>query len=301
MTGKIILVTGASRGFGRLTANALAQSGHTVYASMRETVGRNASQVRDVQAYADDQGVDLRAIEIDVGSDASVELGVSHIIDVHGHIDVVVHNAGRMAFGPAESFTPDQFAELYDVNVLSAQRVNRATLPQMRRRREGLLIWISASGTAGGTLPYQSPYLSAKAGMDALAVQYARELARWGIETCIIVPGPLTRGTSHLAHAVRPADEARAAEYEAGPYAGFTQQVRQACDRIVPVDADSAQVAGAVASVVDTPFGERPFRVHIDLSDDGAAVAFGVIDRIRNEMLSRVGLSDLTKARGSEG
>jgi NAD(P)-dependent dehydrogenase (short-subunit alcohol dehydrogenase family) len=301
MTGKIILVTGASRGFGRLTANVLAQSGHTVYASMRETVGRNASQVRDVQAYALEQGVDLRAIEIDIGSDASVDVGVSQIIDMHGQIDVVVHNAGHMAFGPAESFTTDQFAELYDINVLSAQRVNRAALPQMRRQREGLLVWVSASGTAGGNLPYQSPYLAAKAGMDALAVQYARELARWGIETCIIVPGPLTRSTSHFAHAVRPADEARAAEYEVGPYAGLTQQVRQALDGIVPEDADPAQIAGAIASVVDTPFGERPFRVHIDPSDDGAAVAFGVIDRIRNEMLSRVGMTDLTKPRGSEG
>jgi NAD(P)-dependent dehydrogenase (short-subunit alcohol dehydrogenase family) len=297
MTGKIILVTGASRGRGRLVANALAHSGHTVYASMRGTVGRNASQVRDVEAYAEDEGVDLRAIEIDVGSDASVDLGVSHIIDTHGRIDVVVHNAGLMAFGPAEACTPDQFAELYDINVLSAQRVNRAALPQMRRQLEGLVIWISASGTAGGALPYQSPYLAAKAGMDALAVQYARELARWGIETCIVVPGPLARAACCFSGAARPADDARAAEYEAGPYAGFTEQIRQAFDAIVPEDVDPGQVAGAIASVVDTPFGERPFRVHVDPSNDGAAVAFGVIDRVRNEMLNRVGLSDLTKPR----
>ena len=301
MSEKVVLVTGASSGFGRMAANALAQAGHVVYASMRETAGRNASQVKEVQAYAHDQAVDLRTIELDVTSDASVDLGVGRIIDAHGRIDVVIHNAGHMVFGPAEAFTPEQFAQLYDVNVLSTQRVNRAVLPQMRRQGEGLLVWVSSSSTAGGTPPYLSPYFAAKAGMDALAVQYARELARWGIETSIIVPGAFTRGTNHFAHAGHPADEARAAEYEAGPYAGFEQQIQEAFGKIVPADADIGAVAGAIVSVVDTPFGERPFRVHIDPSEDGAAVAFGVIDRVREEMLYRVGFSDLLKPRAAAG
>jgi NAD(P)-dependent dehydrogenase (short-subunit alcohol dehydrogenase family) len=297
MSGKIVLVTGASSGFGRLSANALAQSGHTVYASMRETAGRNASQAKDVQAYAREQGVDLRAIELDVNSQASVDVGVGEIIDEHGRIDVIVHNAGHMVFGPAEAFTPAQLAELYDINVLSAQRVNRAALPCMRQRGEGLLVWVSSSSSAGGTPPYLSPYFAAKAAMDALAVQYARELSRWGIETSIVVPGAFTRGTNHFAHAGHPADEARAAEYEAGPYAGFAQQIQTAFGKIVPENADPGAVAGAIANIVDTPFGERPFRVHIDPSEDGAAVAFAVIDRVRAEMLHRVGFSDLLKPR----
>ncbi len=77
--------------------------------------------------------------------------------------------------------------------------------------------------------------------MDALAVQYARELARWGIETSIVVPGAFTKGTNHFAHSGRPADEARLAEYEAGPYKGFGDQVQQAFAAIVPDDADVAQ------------------------------------------------------------
>ena len=96
MTGNIILVTGASGGLGRLTANALAQSGHTVYPAMRGSVGPNASQAKEVQAYADEQGVDLRAIEIDVTSEASVDVAISQIVETHGRIDVVVHNAERM-------------------------------------------------------------------------------------------------------------------------------------------------------------------------------------------------------------
>jgi NAD(P)-dependent dehydrogenase (short-subunit alcohol dehydrogenase family) len=297
MTRKIILVTGASSGFGRMTANAVAQSGHVVYASMRGTAGRNASQAKDVQAHAQDQGVDLRVIDLDVSSDASVDLAVGQIIEAHGRIDVVVHNAGHMMSGPAEAFTPEQLAELYDINVLSTQRVNRAVLPCMRQQGQGLLIWVSSSSTAGGTPPYLAPYFAAKAGMDAMAVQYARELSRWGIETSIIVPGAFTRGTNHFAHAGRPTDEARAAAYEAGPYAGLAQQIEEAFRKIVPEDADPGKVAGAIACIVDTPFGERPFRVHIDPVNDGAAVAFAVIDRVREEMLNRVGLSDLLKPR----
>jgi NAD(P)-dependent dehydrogenase (short-subunit alcohol dehydrogenase family) len=98
---KVILITGASSGFGRLTANALADAGHTVYASMRETAGRNASQVTDVETYAKDHGVDLNAIELDVGSQDSADAAVAAIIKKHGRLDVVVHNAGHMVFGPA--------------------------------------------------------------------------------------------------------------------------------------------------------------------------------------------------------
>lgn len=141
MPRQIILVTGASRGFGRLTANALAQSGHTVYASMRGLSGRNATQAKDVLAYADEQGVDLNTIELDVTSDASVDLAISRIIEADSRLDVVVHSAGLRAFGPAEAFTPEQVAELFDVNVLSTQRVNRAALPFMRQQRHGLLVW----------------------------------------------------------------------------------------------------------------------------------------------------------------
>jgi NAD(P)-dependent dehydrogenase (short-subunit alcohol dehydrogenase family) len=280
-----------------MASNALAQSGYTVYASMRETAGRNAPQVADVATYAKEQGVDLRAIELDVNTQASVDAGIAKIIAAHGRLDVIVHNAGHMVFGPAEAFTPEQLAEIYDINVLSTQRVNRAALPHMRKQGEGLLVWVSSSSSAGGTPPYLSPYFAAKAAMDALAVQYARELSRWGIETSIIVPGAYTRGTNHFAHAGKPADEARVAEYEAGPYAHFGEQIQEAFGRIVPDDANPGAVAGAIVCVVDKPFGERPFRVHIDPTEDGASVAFAVIDRVRNEMLNRVGFSDLLKPR----
>ena len=289
----VIVITGASSGIGALAARALARAGHTVYASMRETKRGNASQVEEVEKYAAEHSVALRAIELDVSSQRSSNAAIQEIVSKNGRLDVVVHNAGHMVFGPAEAFTPEQFAELYDVNVVSTQRVNRAALPQLRKQRKGLVVWVSSSSAAGGTPPYLAPYFAAKAGMDALAVVYARELTRWGIETSIIVPDAFTGGTNHFAHAGSPDDNARAAEYEAGPYAGFADQVLRGFASIVPADADVSAVADAIVKVVDTPFGKRPFRVHIDPTQDGAEVVNPVLDRVRAELLRRIGLGDL--------
>jgi NAD(P)-dependent dehydrogenase (short-subunit alcohol dehydrogenase family) len=294
---KVVLITGASSGFGRLTAEAIARAGHIVYGSMRQTETRNAAVVEQMAKFSRENHLDLRPLELDVQSEASVDAAVDKVIAEQGRIDVLIHNAGHMVFGPAEAFTPEQYAELYDVNVLSTQRVNRAVLPHMRGQREGLVVWVSSSSSAGGTPPYLAPYFAAKAAMDAIAVQYARELSRWGIETSIIVPGAFTSGTNHFANAGRPADSARAAEYDAGPYNGFGMQIQKAFAAIVPPDADASAVAEAIVKVVNTPFGMRPFRVHIDPTQDGADVGFAVLDRVRAEMLHRVGFSDLLKPK----
>ncbi len=297
----VIVVTGASSGFGALAARALARAGHTVYASMRETKGRNAAQVKDVEKYAADHGVDLRAVELDVSSQKSCDAGIQEIVSKNGRLDVIIHNAGHMVFGPAEAFTPEQLAELYDVNVLSTQRVNRAALPQLRKQKKGLVVWVSSSSCAGGTPPYLAPYFAAKAGMDALAVVYARELTRWGIETSIIVPGAFTGGTNHFAHAGSPSDKARVAEYEAGPYKGFADDVLKGFSSIVPPDANVEGVADAIVKVVDAPFGKRPFRVHYDPTQDGAEVVNMVLDRVRAELLRRIGLTDVLTPRDLTG
>ena len=294
----VIVITGASSGFGALAARALAKAGHTVYASMRDTTGHNAAQVDEAKRFSSENNVDLRTIELDVLSEESVNTAIQKIVADNGRLDVVIHNAGHMVFGPAEAFTPEQFAELYDINVLSTQRVNRAALPQLRKQKQGLVIWVSSSSSAGGTPPYLAPYFAAKAGMDAMAVIYARELTRWGIETSIVVPGAFTGGTNHFAHSGRPADKERVAEYEAGPYKGLAEDVMTGFASIVPPDADASAVAEAIVKVVDTPFGKRPFRVHIDPTEDGAEVVNMVSDRVRAELLRRIGLADvLTPAK----
>lgn len=294
----VIVITGASSGFGQITAHALAKAGHIVYASMRDTGGHNKSQVEAAAKFSAENKVDLRTIELDVLNQGSVDAAIRKIVSDNGRLDVVIHNAGHMVFGPAEAFLPEQLGELYDVNVLSTHRVNRAVLPQLRKQKQGLVIWVSSSSAAGGTPPYLAPYFAAKAGMDAMAVVMSRELTLWGIETSIIVPGAFTGGTNHFAHSGRPADKEREAEYEAGPYKGFSDRVMKGFASIVPPDADAASVGEAIVNVVNTPFGKRPYRVHVDPTHDGAEVTNMVLDRVRAELLYRIGLEDvLTPAK----
>nr|WP_315591592.1 SDR family oxidoreductase [uncultured Cupriavidus sp.] len=293
----IILVTGASSGFGLMTAKSLAQAGHTVYASMRETAGRNAPRVDDIARWAAEHAADLRTVELDVQSEASVTAAIQQVLADAGGLDVIVHNAGHMVFGPAEAFTPEQLIQQYDVNVLGAQRVNRVALPFMRKQRKGLLVWVGSSSTRGGTPPFLAPYFAAKAAMDALAVSYSAELARWGIETTIMVPGAFTKGTNHFGHSGKPADSHIAAEYENGPYAGVAEQALKGLASLEPADADPEEVARQIVQVVGLPHGKRPFRVHVDPSQDGAEVVNAVADRVRREMFTAIGLVDLLSPR----
>jgi NAD(P)-dependent dehydrogenase (short-subunit alcohol dehydrogenase family) len=211
-------------------------------------------------------------------------------------LDVIVHNAGHMVLGPAEAFTPEQYAALYDTNVIGTQRVNRAALPHLREQGSGLLVWIGSSSTRGGCQPFLAPYFAAKAAMDAVAVSYAAELIKFGIDTTIVVPGAYPSGTNHFAHAGAPADASRATQYDT-LYGELRLDLDARLAAIFPEGHDASAVADEIARVIGLPAGERPFRTHIDPSQDGSEVVSAVADRIRVEFFHRVGIADLLPAQ----
>ncbi|MEU2741156.1 SDR family NAD(P)-dependent oxidoreductase [Streptomyces sp. NPDC007095] len=297
-TAKVILVTGASSGIGALSVRALALAGHTVYAGIRQIATRNATAAADLTRYGTDHRVDVHAVELDVTSQDSADAAVDRLFAERGQLDVVVHNAGHMVLGAAEAFTAEQFADLYDVNVLGTQRVNRAALPKLREQGSGLLVWIGSSSTRGGCPPFLAPYFAAKAAMDALAVSYAAEVLPFGIDTAIVVPGAFTTGTNHFANAGAPADVdcAQAYDQRHRPLMG---DLGKRLAALIPSDADVTEVAEAVARLVAMKHGTRPLRTHIDPSRDGSEVVSAVADRLRADFFRRIGLDSLLTAGSS--
>ncbi|MGG7465957.1 SDR family NAD(P)-dependent oxidoreductase [Plantibacter sp. YIM 135347] len=292
---QVVVVTGASSGFGYRSALSLARAGHHVVAGMRNTAGRNASVVAELDSVALAEGITISAVEMDIQSEASVEESIARIIGRHGRLDVVVHNAGHMVLGPVEAFTPEQLAAVYDVNVLGAQRVNRAVLPLLREQGSGLLLWVGSSSTRGGHPPFLAPYFAAKAAMDAIAESYAAEVIRFGIDTSIVVPGAFTSGTNHFANAGKPADAERERAYDA-EYGRLRGDLTDRLASIVPDGADVQSVADEIVRIVGLAPGSRPFRSHVDPSRDGSEVVSAVADRIRHEFYHRVGITDLLPA-----
>lgn len=113
---KTVLITGASSGFGRTTAETLARAGHKVFASMRDPEAKNRSHAQELQQ----QGIVV--VELDISGDASVENAVKDVLADAGRIDVLINNAGIASAGIMEAFTADQAKVVFNTNIVGPGR-----------------------------------------------------------------------------------------------------------------------------------------------------------------------------------
>lgn len=292
---QVCLITGASTGFGALAARALAKTGHTIFAGMYSHDGNTKQYEADAANFAKEETVDIRSVSLDLLSQDSCNNAVKYILDNAGRLDCVIHNAGHMNYGPAESFTPEQYLRLYDVNVVGCQRLNLAVLPYMRSQRRGHLIWISSSSVYGGKSPYLAGYFAAKAAMDSLAQSYARELHPWGVETTIVSPGVFTKGTNHFTDAMQPGIPSVAKEYDEGPTKGVGEQNMEGTASVVPEGAEPSMVSDALVELAAIPRGQKPYRISANPADDGDQHAAAIVDKFGADFYRRIGLARLLR------
>ncbi|HTI08112.1 MAG TPA: SDR family oxidoreductase [Puia sp.] len=255
MKKKVILITGTNSGFGWLTANSCAALGHKVYATMRDTKGRNADKAKVLAQQAN-----IEVVEVDVTDGKSVADTVAAIIEKEGRIDVVVNNAGIYATGIAETFTEDDVEKIMDVDVKGPWRTIKAALPQMRRQGEGLIINISS--VAGRfSPPFMTVYNSAKFAVEGLTEGLHYEVRPLGVDVVMIQPGAFP--TDIFGKILTGSDATVIAGY--GDLAKVPEQIGAGIGQMFENMKPNPQlVADAIVKLIDTPPGKRPLRTVVD-------------------------------------
>ena len=180
-TGNVVLVTGASRGFGAEAARELARRGNTVIATMR-TPERDAPAV--VAGFEDR----IHPVRLDVTIPAEVTAVVAEAVARHGRIDALVNNAGYGLWGPIEALDEDELRRQFDTNFVGQWRMVHAVAPHLRAQRWGKIINVSSlSGRVPS--PMLAPYAASKHAVEALTEGLREELVAWGVTATALEPG----------------------------------------------------------------------------------------------------------------
>jgi NAD(P)-dependent dehydrogenase (short-subunit alcohol dehydrogenase family) len=286
---KVVVVTGASSGFGRLTAEHLARHGYRVFATMRDTDGRNADRARAVRELATRESLDLRVAEMDVADDVSVDTCIREVVADAGRIDVLVNNAGFGYMGLLESFTLEQAKRIFDTNVFGALRTIRAVLPHMHRRGEGLLIQVS-SGAGRVVIPSMALYCASKFALEALSETCRYELATTGIDSVCVEPGAYP--TEIFGKIETGADAEREEAYgrarEIAPKVGAA---------LTASKADPREIPDALLRIIETPRARRALRYRIGQGARGVEAVNAVSAQAQEEFFKALGIAELTRPR----
>ena len=288
-TKPVVLITGASSGFGRLTAEFLALHGFSVYATMRHTTGSNAEAAQALRKLAETAQADLHVAEMDVMQDDSVDRCVPETLDRAGRIDVLINNAGFGYVGLMETFTIEQARRIFETNVFGVLRTIRAVLPQMHKQRSGLLIQVS-SGAGRIVLPSMGLYCASKFALEAITEAYRYELAASGIDSVSVQPGayptPIFGKIEDGADAVR--EEQYTVARQFGPRVKATLESSTA---------DPIEIPQAILQIIETPSGQRKLRYRIGKGASGVEVMNETAEQVQKELLGMFGLTDLATFR----
>jgi len=296
VASKIMLITGCSSGFGRLTAETLARQGHCIYAGVRDPEGRNSTAAGELRELAAGESLDLHVVDLEVTHSESIDAAVSSVIEGQGRIDVLINNAGVMNVGITEAYTAEQVRQQMEVNFLGPIQLDRAVIPWMRKQQSGLLLHVSS--LAGRLVfPYFGIYCASKFALEAVAESYRYELSAQGIDSVIVEPGPF--GTSLIARSPKPEDAERLADY--GDVAQFPDNMLASFEVFYQSDdaVDPQVVADDIARLIEMPREARPLRTVSGL-DYGVRKLNAQTEPVQHGLLETLGLAGLNPVAQDE-
>ena len=243
-----VLVTGASSGIGRATAERLARHGFRVFGASRRPPSPTPSGVRDPW------------IVMDVRDDASAQAGVSAVVAQSGGLDALVCSAGYAVFGSVEDLPIEKARAQFETNVMGTLTVLRAALPHLRRAQGRAIVVGSLAGRA--PIPFQSHYSATKAALDALTLALRMEVAPFGVGVSLVEPGDIaTPFNEHM-------------DWGDGGDSAYAER-RRRCERVVRESLPKAPSADTVAEVILRALTARRPRVRYTVGPDSLLVPLG--------------------------
>jgi NAD(P)-dependent dehydrogenase (short-subunit alcohol dehydrogenase family) len=205
---KAVLITGCSTGIGRATAERLARSGQTVYATARRP-----------ESIDDLREAGCRTLALDVNDESSMSAAVSAVEEAEGAVGALVNNAGYSQSGALETVAMDDVRRQFETNVFGLLRMCQLVLPGMRRQGHGRIVNVSSMG-GRLTFPGGGVYHATKYAVEAISDAMRFEVAGYGVDVVLIEPGLIKTNFAETVASAMPEDD--------GPYADFNKSVSDA-------------------------------------------------------------------------
>ena len=186
-TDRVILITGASSGMGRVTADYLASKGYKVYG-----VARSFKRLKERSEQCDTSG-SFEEIYMDVTDEQSIREVIDYIVKKDGKIDILFNNAGMGIAGAIEDTSIEEAKQIFEINFFGMLRVCKQVLPIMREQKQGYIINTSSiMGVMG--LPFQGFYSATKYAIEGFTETLRYETKEFGIKAVLIEPGDFATG-----------------------------------------------------------------------------------------------------------
>ena len=254
---KKVLITGTSSGFGYLTTLTLARNGYKVWATMRDTNGKNSHKKQEFETIATKENLSITVAELDITSDVSVKALSERIIKEDGSLDVLVNNAGVMYVGITEAYSLEQVQDQFDTNFFGVIRTSKVFLPLLKKSDDGAII--NFSSLAGRLVfPYFGIYCASKFALEAYSEALKYELKQFGVDVSVIEPGPFPTGLLYSG----PKEDDKHTLESYGETQNVPSAMLQNFGEFFKTDQapNPQEIADSVLEIIQTEKGKRPIR-----------------------------------------
>lgn len=236
---KTVLITGCSSGIGYLAALEFARNGYITYASARNL---ESEGMKNLVEISKSEGLLLETVHLDVLDAASVDKIVDLIIHKHGHLDVLINNAGYGYVTPVEEIEQHKLQHQYETNVFGPLRLIQRALPHMRKQKCGTIINIS-SVLGFCAVPLYAAYSSSKYALESISETLASEVKHFGINVVLVEPGShATKFSQNIIHGEK---------NDTSPYTQLYQKKQRTSSFQPPQN--PAKIADLIIKIASTP------------------------------------------------